>query len=244
VNAVLRTSQISERIRLGQGAEHPAFARRCCPHIQGEERYENGLDRGCFGSRFGHRLRQRRGRMRPGLPQHFQRRLRRRRLGQRARTERMSCSGPSPTSVWWRVCLAATYASVLPGLTRRTFQHGAIGGLSIQFSFARRSLFSRPCSAPQSRSRFAAIRSNRNSSAWLGRRGRSHSVIEVLGFRARSRLRHVVLHRAGHRMPSRRRSRYARRSANHAPHRVRRLRENGPPPTKPQIFFFPHCLSG
>ena len=118
MNAVLRTSQISERIRLGQGAEHPAFARRCCPRIQGEERHENGLDRGCFGSRFGHWLSQRHGWMRPGLPQHFRRRVRRRWLGQGARTERMSGNGLSPTSVRRRICLAATYARVLPGLTR------------------------------------------------------------------------------------------------------------------------------
>jgi hypothetical protein len=118
VNAVLRTSQSSERMRLRQHAKHPAFARRCCLSIEGEERYENGLERGSFGYRFGHWRRQRRGRVRPGLPQHLQRRVRRRRLGQCARTERMSCGGPSPASVWWRVCLAATHASVLPGLTR------------------------------------------------------------------------------------------------------------------------------
>ena len=120
VKGVLRISQSSETIRLEQDAEHPAFTRRCGLNIlsiQGEERYENGLDRGSFGYRFGHWLRERRGRMRPGLPHHFQRRVRRRRLGQCARTERMSCSGPSPASVWWWVCLAVTHASVLPGLT-------------------------------------------------------------------------------------------------------------------------------
>jgi hypothetical protein len=117
---ILRTSQISERMRLGQGAEHPAFARRCCLHIQGEQRYENGLDRGCCGYRFGHWLSWCRGWMRPGLPQHFQRRVCRRRLGQCARPERMSCNVLSPTSVWRRICLAAAYARVLPGLTRST----------------------------------------------------------------------------------------------------------------------------